>query len=152
MSKTKIRLIVGASVAVVAILGSIFTAIGQPCYATLTRPSQWPPNFLFPVVWTAIYAIAFFALGFAFTNNRGSKRLLIYAAINGALNMFWCLVFFTLHQIFLGEVLIIFNLVAAILLVSELQRNFSAWFYPMLLYPLWLAIANALNLAIWILQ
>lgn len=50
------------SVIAVAVTGSIFTYIGQQWYGTLDKPSQWPPNYLFPIVWSVIYLLTFVTL------------------------------------------------------------------------------------------
>lgn len=137
----------------VAAVGSIFTGIGQEWYAILIRPSQWPPNYLFPIVWSAIYLLVFFALCYCIKQNVPNlKKLLIVAAINGVLNVLWCLTFFTLHMPLLGLVAIILNLAAAIALVAEIYGANKIWAYFTAIYPLWVSLATALNLAIWILN
>lgn len=137
----------------VAALGSVFTALGQEWYSTLSRPSEWPPNYLFPIVWSAIYILVFFALCYCIKENIPNlKKIIIVAAINGVLNILWCLVFFTLHLTFLGQVIIIVNLFAAIALAIEIYKNSQLWGYLLTIYPLWVSIATALNLAIWILN
>ena len=150
MNQTKQSILIAAGIIVVAAVGSLLVALGQPWFAAQQTPSQWPPDFLFPVLWSAIYLIAFFALHAAQGSN--PKKLYLLAAINGICNILWCLVFFTLHQTFWGAVVIILNQGAAILYVAELFRKNSAWAYPSLLYPLWIGIATAPNIAVWILQ
>ena len=44
-------------IVLVAVLGSVFVALGMDWYSTLIKPTQWPPGFLFGVVWTVIYVL-----------------------------------------------------------------------------------------------
>lgn len=137
----------------VAALGSVFTGLGQEWYSLLTRPTQWPPDYLFPIVWSAIYILAFFAICYCIKQSAlNLKKIIIIAAINGVLNVLWCLTFFTLHMPLLGLVAIILNLAASIALVTEIYGENKIWAYFMAIYPLWVSIATALNLAIWILN
>lgn len=140
------------SVIAVAVTGSIFTYIGQQWYGTLDKPSQWPPNYLFPIAWSVIYLLTFVTLCNVANKNEGQKAVFVTAAVNGVLNVVWCLTFFTLRQIFPALAVILVNLTASVLLVLQVRRNGKLWFYVMLIYPVWITLATALNGAIWILN
>ena len=72
----------------VAALGSVFTGLGQEWYSLLTKPTQWPPDYLFPIVWSAIYILAFFAICYCIKQSAlNLKKIIIIAAINGVLNV-----------------------------------------------------------------
>lgn len=145
------RIIFGLAIVVVAVVGGIFTNMGTEWYATLVKPSEWPPSFLFPVVWSTIYILSFVTL-FLLTDRGMPKSTIVLFAVNGILNIVWCLTFFALRQIFLGEVIIIVNLIAGFLLVAELKKRGDLYFYLMIIYPVWLGVATALNTAVWILN
>ena len=72
--------------------------------------------------------------------------------INGALNVLWCLVFFTLKQLLLGDIVIILNLIAGFLLIADIFKTKKLYGYILIIYPIWLSIATTLNLALWILN
>ncbi len=72
--------------------------------------------------------------------------------INGVLNVAWCLLFFTLQLTFVGLIAILLNLIAGVLLSAEIKRHETKYFYALLIYPIWLSIASALNIALWILN
>lgn len=136
----------------VAVLGSVFVNLGMDWFNDLTKPSQWIPNWVIPVVWTVIY-ITFAVILLRWSSKeeipKSTKVLLI---VNGILNVLWCLVFFTLKQTFLGNIVIILNLIAGIALWVNIfiqKRNYSYW---LAIYPIWLSIATTLNLAMWILN
>lgn len=139
-------------VLVVAILGSIFVNLGMDWFGTLSKPMQWIPNFVIPIVWTVIYILAGVILFLLVKNDRLNKTLMIIFIINGVLNILWCLLFFTLELTFLGLIAIILNAIFAYYLVIELSKESKLYFYMFSIYPVWLSIATCLNLAIWILN
>ena len=139
-------------IVIVAALGSVFVNLGMDWYDSLNKALQWPPNVLIPIVWTVIY-VSFGIINFLWI--KGEKiptKTLILMLVNGFLNILWCLVFFTLHLTFVGIVIIILNLIAGILLWLDIFKNNKIYAYILAIYPIWLSIATALNLALWILN
>lgn len=146
-------ILVAIGVTLTAVLGSIFSAMGMEWYGTLTRPTDWPPNYIFPIVWSIVYLLAFVTLcGVYRAENNDTRTITVLAIVNGLLNVLWCLVFFTFEQLFVGVVVIVINLVVAIWLVLQLKSKGNLWFYLMLVYPLWVSVATTLNIAMWILN
>lgn len=139
-------------VILVAGLGTLFVNLGFDWFAVLNKPQEWVPDFVIPIAWTIIYTISAFVIYDLISKNLISKSLTSLFAINGALNVLWCLLFFTLNLKFVGLVAIILNLIAAILLANALYKTKPKYFYWLLVYPCWLSIATTLNLAIWILN
>ena len=139
-------------IVLVAVLGSVFVNLGMDWFNVLTKPTQWIPNWVIPVVWTVIY-IAFAVVLLLWSNKeeipKSTKVLLI---VNGILNVLWCLVFFTLKQTFLGNIVIILNLIAGIALWVNVFIKKKGYSYVLAIYPIWLSIATTLNLAMWILN
>ena len=97
------------SIVAVAVLGTIFTQLGLNWFESLAKPSQWVPQFIFPIVWTTIYLI----FGYVLIKQQKSEKLpqktIILLIINGVLNVLWCLCFFTLHLTLVGNIVIIIN-------------------------------------------
>ena len=139
-------------IVVVAVLGSIFVNLGMDWFISLVKPSQWIPNWIIPVVWTVIYLTFTIILLNWTSKERLPKKTKWLLIINGILNVLWCLVFFTLKQTFLGNVVIVLNLIAGVVLWINifLQKKNNA--YWLAIYPIWLSIASTLNLAMWILN
>ena len=141
-----------ASVLLVAGLGSLFVNLGMEWYSKLNTPTQWIPNIVIPIVWTIIYILFAIVFSLLYKEAFVDKKMLILSIINGALNVLWCLVFFTLNQLLLGNILIILNAFFATFLVIETLRT-EIWYANLLLiYPIWIYIATSLNLALWILN
>lgn len=140
------------SIVVVAVLGTLFTQLGMQWFDGLTKPTEWIPSFIIPIVWTVIY-LAFAIILIKWQNKHPlSKENIILLVINGVLNVLWCLVFFTLKQLFLGNVIIIINALFALRLMFEICKEDAMYGLILSIYPIWLCIATSLNTALWILN
>ena len=154
MSRNKIIkfIIAVAGIVLVAVLGSIFVNIGMYWFNSLNKPSQWIPNIVIPIVWTIIYLTYAIVLYFWIKNKTLSRETTILLIINGILNVLWCLIFFTLRQTFLGNIIIVLNLIAGIWLFVRMYKEEKAYAIFTVIYPIWLSLATTLNLALWILN
>lgn len=150
MNKSNILTII--SIIFVAAFGTIFTNLGMSWYSSLCKPSQWIPSFIIPIIWTIIYLLFALILYLWQQKEKLTTKIISLLVINGILNVLWCLVFFTLKSLFIGNVIIVINTVLALNLIYEIYKEkpiYAAWLY---IYPLWLCIATTLNTAIWILN
>ena len=136
----------------VAGLGSLFVNLGIEWFNALTKPSQWIPNIVIPIVWTIIYILASIVLVLRINREEDNQAINALFIINGILNVLWCLCFFTLKLTFIGNIVIILNLVLAYLLVIHLLKERKLYGYLLSIYPLWVSIATTLNTALWILN
>ena len=136
----------------VAGLGSLFVNLGMEWFNALTKPSQWIPNIVIPIVWTIIYILASIILVLRINREEDNQAINALFIINGILNVLWCLCFFTLKLTFIGNIVIILNLVLAYLLVIHLLKERKLYGYLLSIYPLWVSIATTLNTALWILN
>lgn len=154
LSKTQIRNIIITIVAiiVVAVLGSIFVNLGMDWFNSLEKPSQWIPNIVIPIVWTIIYITFGIILSIWIAKGEIPKSIYFLLILNGILNILWCLLFFTLKLTFVGNICIVLNLIAGIILVYTINRYKPLYSYILIIYPIWLSIATTLNLALWILN
>ena len=141
-----------APIVLVAVLGSIFVNLGMDWFNHLTKPSQWIPNWVIPIVWTVIYITFAVVLLIWSSKEPILKKTKILLIINGLLNILWCLVFFTLKLTFIGNIVIVLNLIAGILLWVNVFNQKKIYSYWIAIYPIWLSIATTLNLAMWILN
>ena len=140
------------SIILVAVFGTIFAQIGMGWFEGLIKPTEWIPSFIIPIVWTVIYLLFAYVL-IKWQNRRPlTKENVILLAINGVLNILWCLVFFTLNQLFLGNVVIIINALFGLRLYFEICKEDAMNGLIISIYPIWLCIATTLNVALWILN
>ena len=140
------------SILSVAILGTIFAQIGMGWFDGLIKPKEWIPSFIIPIVWTVIYLLFAYVL-IKWQNKKPlTKENIILLIINGVLNVLWCLVFFTLNQLLLGNIIIIINALFALRLYFEICKEDAMNGLIISIYPIWLCIATTLNIAVWLLN
>jgi len=140
------------SIILVAGLGTLFTQLGMGWFDELAKPKQWIPSFIIPIVWTVIYLLFVYVLLKWQSKKPLTTENVILLAINGVLNILWCLVFFTFNQLFLGNVVIIINALFALRLYFEICKEDAMSGLLISLYPIWLCVATTLNIAVWILN
>lgn len=140
------------SIITVAILGSVFVNLGMDWFNELTKPMQWIPNIIIPIVWTIIYLV--FGIVFSIWVSRKNlpRSVLFWLIVNGVLNVLWCLIFFALNLTFVGNIVIIVNLIAGIILFKEIYKANRLYAIITSIYPIWLSLATSLNTALWILN
>lgn len=137
---------------IVAGLGTLFVNLGMDWFNALNKPSQWIPNFVIPVVWTIIYLTFAIVLLIWSSKDKIPKSTITLLIANGILNVLWCLIFFTLNQTFLGNVFIVFNLIAGFWLIIDINKYRKTYAMILLIYPVWLSLATTLNSCLWILN
>ncbi|KUK73462.1 MULTISPECIES: TspO/MBR family protein [Methanobacterium] len=124
-------------------------------YAALAKPAWTPPNEWFGPIWTTLYiliGIALFLVWRQGWDRRDVRFAIGIFAVQLVLNILWSLVFFGLHSI-LGGFIIIFLLWIAIL------ANMVAFYVlskpaGLLLVPyiIWVSIASYLNYSVMLLN
>lgn len=154
MERNQIKKVIVSIVTIVAVagLGSLFVQLGTDWFNALIKPSQWLPNFVIPVVWTVIY-LAFGVVNFIWLKYDDIPLpVAVLMFVNAGLNVLWCLTFFTLKLLFLGNIVILLNLIAGFVLVALIFEYKPVYGYVLSIYPVWLSIATTLNIALWILN
>lgn len=150
MNKNIIITLVG--IILVAVLGIVFSQLGMDWFESLNKPSEWVPSYVFPIVWTVIYLMFIYVLIKWQNREPLTKENIILLVINGVLNVLWCLVFFTLNQLLLGNIIIIINTLFGLRLYLEFCKEDAMNGLLVAIYPIWLCIATSLNMALWILN
>ncbi len=136
-----------------AVIGSTVT---RPAvtgwYVTVQKPVFSPPNEVFAPVWTLLYFLMAVALYLVWHKRESGVRdnlALQLFAVQLTLNVFWSIVFFGLHSIGGGLVVIVLlatALVATIRRFWPISRLAAVCLIP---YFLWLSFAAVLNFSIW---
>jgi tryptophan-rich sensory protein len=148
-------LALAAFLLVVAAAGAVGSAATVPAipawYAGLDKPGFTPPNWLFPPVWTALYALMALAAWLVWRRrSRVPVRMpLRLWGVQLALNALWSVLFFGLGLTgtALVEILVLWVTILATTLAFRPVSRPAAWL--MLPYLLWVGYAIALNAAIW---
>lgn len=134
----------------VALVGGTITVLDD-WYYSLQQPAWAPPDFLFGIAWTSIFALIALAGFLAWTKaptRRDADIMIGLFALNGFLNLMWSFLFFraqrpdwALYEL-CGLWLSIFIL---ILFCARFSKGASLLLFP---YLAWVSFAGALNYAI----
>lgn len=98
--KTRALTMTTALVVAAAVVGSLASDPDAGYYSALTKPSWNPPNAVFPVAWTTLYADIALVTGLTLAQLReaardeGGRRYLTAVVVNLALNGGWSWAFF----------------------------------------------------------
>jgi benzodiazapine receptor len=140
----------------IGVVASLFTRPEIPgWYSTLNKPSFTPPNWLFPVAWTILYILIATAAHMVWKRRDGSpiyKTTAVIYIIQLALNFSWSIVFFGIHQIVGGLIIIIALLVTIVLIISWFSRFSKTAAWLLVPYLLWVGYATLLNISIVVLN
>jgi benzodiazapine receptor len=131
------------------IVGTLFTAQAIPeWYALLNKPTFSPPNWVFGPVWVTLYTLMG---GAAFLVWRRGAGLMPFW-VQLALNALWTPVFFGMHNIGLGLVIIAAMWCAIVWTIVSfwpVSRTAALLLVP---YLTWVTFATVLNASLWMLN
>jgi tryptophan-rich sensory protein len=134
----------------VAALGATVTDLG-PWYQGLAKPAWNPPDLVFPMGWTAIYALITVSGITAWRTARNSAEaewVLALFALNGFLNITWSILFFRFQRpdwAFAEVVLLWLSILAIMIHAARFSRGAALLLVP---YLVWVSFAGALNWAV----
>lgn len=138
------------------IIGTFFTFDAIPTwYATLTKPSFAPPNWIFGPVWTLLYTLmgiaAFFVWEDRFHKTHASRGMNWYW-FQLFLNAIWSPVFFGAREMGLALVVIALMWLAIIFTIREFWKVSPRLGALLLPYLAWVSFATVLNYQLWMLN
>ncbi|WP_406855559.1 TspO/MBR family protein [Alsobacter sp. KACC 23698] len=145
-----------ALVAAAGTVGSMATLPNIPTwYAGLTKPSFNPPNWIFGPVWSVLYLMMAYAFWRILqtepqTPGRGPAIVVFLAQL--ALNAFWSVAFFGMHNLLLGLVVVIAMEIAIVATIALFRRLDPPAGWILVPYACWVAFASVLNAAILLLN
>lgn len=119
-----------------------------PWYRALDKPAWTPPNLMFPIIWTVLYLAMAAAASRAATYD-GSVVPIALWGLQICLNMLWSPVFFGLHRMLAG--LIVIGLLCLTVTATTIAFAMLDWLAAGLMVPYlaWGCYAFALNLSVW---
>jgi translocator protein len=140
-------LIAGGLAIVTAFVGSTITIL-DGWYYTLLQPAWAPPDYMFGVIWTAVFALIALA-GVLTWQSAPTRRDIEIAlglyALNGFLNLAWSFVFFRMQRpdlAFYELIALWLSILALILFCGRFSKGAAAMLLP---YLIWVTIAGVLN-------
>ena len=144
-----------AAAELVGALSGLLAGNAGAVYGTLSRPPLSPPGWVFPVVWTVLYALMGVAayLVYQAPSEQGTKRraLILYAA-QLVVNFLWSIVFFRFEQFGLAAVVIGLLDILLILTIAAFARISKPAAGLLLPYLVWVLFATYLNIGVVVLN
>ncbi len=149
MSRTWIlpALLAALAALAVAAVGATMTIIG-PWYHDLSKPEWAPPDALYGVAWTIIYALAALSAVIAWEaapTRRAAITVIGLFALSGFLNFAWSLLFFRLERPDLAVIELVALTASIIVLIAYCARIRLAAGLLLVPYLVWVAFAGVLN-------
>lgn len=118
------------------------------------KPPLAPPGWLFPVVWTVLYALMGVGAGLVAsqTPSRERDRSLNLMVVQLVVNFFWSLIFFNAGAYGFALLWLLLLLVLVIWMTLEFGKVSPLAAFLQIPYILWLLFAAYLNAAVWYLN
>ena len=142
------------SLAIPLVLGALsgfMAREGMAAFAALKKPPLTPPGWVFPVVWTILYAMMGYASYLVHTSGESIGAVRVALAVYGvslAVNLLWPQLFFS-QGAYMAAFLLLCALFVLVLwtarLFGALVPTAGALLAP---YLIWLAYAGYLNLGV----
>ncbi len=137
-------------------IGSFFTIDGvQNWYPALNKPWFTPPDWVFSPIWITLYVLMgvslFLVWREGFDKKQVKKGVSVFA-VQLVLNALWSILFFGLRSPLLGLIGIMFLWVAIAANIYFFRKVSKKAAYLLIPYILWVSLALALNLSIYLLN
>ena len=140
----------------VGILSAILTKDNMNLYAEVKTPPLSPPAILFPIVWTALYALMGVSSALVYLNlpkdGKSGRAGLFFYALSLFFNFFWSIFFFNMRAYLFAFFWLLVLLALIVLTVVKYRRVSQVAAYLQIPYAVWVAFAGYLNIGIWILN
>lgn len=132
----------------VAGAAGVFFRPGQ-WYKDLDKPNWTPPNWLFPVIWVALYVLMALAAARIAALPDNDLALGLWG-LQITINTLWSGVFFGLHRMLTGAIIVL-GLWLAVVATTVMFWALDVWAGLMLVpYLIWGSFALALNTSVWL--
>lgn len=139
---------------IVGVVAGLFTSMGMNNYATVEKPALTPPDIVFPIVWTILYALMGISAARIWLSPPTKVRNhgLIIWGVQLFFNFFWSLIFFNLQSygIAFTWILILWALIIGMIYIFNKTDRLAALLQ--IPYLIWVTFAAYLNFMVWMLN
>lgn len=134
-------------------LSALLTRDAMEDYGRLRQPPLSPPGWVFPLVWTALFALMGVAAWLVWErDSTGRNGALALYALQLALNFCWTLLFFNLGNRALAFFWLLLLWLVLLVCTVRFFKESRAAGWLMVPYLLWVAFAGYLNAGVWLLN
>ena len=156
MDKSKLK-VYGLFILITEAVGTVaglLTTLGMEKYSAVEKPAQTPPEIVFPIVWTILYALM--AVGAARVwlteeSEEKDKGLKLYVVQLG-MNFLWSILFFNFQAYGLSFFWLLGLLLVIVLMTLTFYKSDRIAAYLQIPYILWVSFAGYLNFMVWLLN
>lgn len=139
---------------IVGVVAGLFTSMGMNNYATVEKPALTPPDIVFPIVWTILYALMGISAARIWLSPPTKERNhgLIIWGVQLFFNFFWSLIFFNLQAYgfaFIWILILWALIIGMIYIFNKTDRLAALLQIP---YLIWVTFAAYLNFMVWMLN
>ena len=147
----------GISIAIsllVGVLSALFTTMGMDKYRLVEKPALTPPEIVFPIVWTILFALMGISAARVWiaSEDKGKNGGLLIYLIQLVVNFFWSIIFFNLQAYGFAFFWLIFLWLLVLLMIVSFSKTDKIAAYLQIPYLLWLSFAGYLNFMVWMLN
>lgn len=137
----------------VQLLSYFVTRGSMDFYSVISKPPLAPPGWLFPVVWTLLYALMGVSSYMIYSaRSEYSKEALIIYGIQLAFNFCWSIFFFVLEAFLLSFVWLCGLFILIFIMIMAFRRIDPVAAYLQIPYAAWVLFAGYLNAGIFLLN
>ena len=142
------------SIAIPILLGFVVGIVTMPFmdYETLQKPLFAPPGFIFPIVWTILYALMGVSFGILKLRGKLDEESNRIYWIQLGINLLWSIIFFVFRLRFIAFLWIILLVLAIIQMIRVFTKRDSLAAKLQIPYLIWIIFASYLNLGFYLLN
>lgn len=146
------------SIAIPLVVGGVSAFITRgdmDLYSRINQPPLSPPAWLFPLVWTILYAlmgISLYLVGSSNASQSDKIRAHIFFCIQLFLNFIWSPIFFVGEQYLLAFIVLVLMWIFTLGMILSFYKISKPAGLLQIPYLLWLTFAGYLNFAIFLLN
>ena len=135
-------------------VSALVTMSNMKLFEEINKPPLSPPAWLFPLVWTILYALMGIALYLVTTSKTRENKLPSYISFGAQLffNFFWSIIFFNAQAYLFAFVWLLLLWVAIVANIYFFNKINSISAKLLIPYIIWVTFAGYLNLGIYILN
>ena len=156
MDKSKLK-VYGLFILITEAVGTVaglLTTLGMEKYSAVEKPALTPPEIVFPIVQTILYALM--AVGAARVwlteeSEEKDKGLKLYVVQLG-MNFLWSILFFNFQAYSLSFFGLLGLLLVIVLMTLTFYKSDRIAAYLQIPYILWVSFAGYLNFMVWLLN
>ncbi len=156
MDKSKLK-VYGLFILITEAVGTVaglLTTLGMEKYSAVEKPALTPPEIVFPIVWTILYALMAVGAARVWLTEESEERdkgLKLYVVQLG-MNFLWSILFFNFQAYGFSFFWLIGLLAAIVLMTLTFYKSDRIAAYLQIPYILWVSFAGYLNFMVWILN